>query len=103
MHAMGSVKPEPPEPRTGLRLQGTLISLALSAGTTWVGPSSSPPPSLSLSEQGRSGARLPGWLSGEGDSDRPPCSASPPPSPPTSSVPFSPPDVWISLSLLFCH
>ena len=45
MHATGSVKPEPPEPRTGLWLQGTLIALALSARTAWVGPSSSPPPS----------------------------------------------------------
>lgn len=103
MHATGSVKPEPPEPRTGLWLQGTLIALALSARTAWVGPSSSPPPSLSLSEQGRSGAHLPGWLSGEGGSDWLPCSALPPPSPPTSSLPFSPPDVWISLSLLFSH
>ena len=44
MHAMGSVKPEPPEPRTGLRLQGTLIPLALSARAAWVGPTAHPHP-----------------------------------------------------------
>ena len=44
MHAVGSVKSDPPEPRTGLWLQGTLTPLALSALTAWAGPSSSPPP-----------------------------------------------------------
>nr|CAI9711277.1 unnamed protein product [Rangifer tarandus platyrhynchus] len=44
VHAVGSVKSDPPEPRTGLRLQGTLTSLALSALTAWAGTSSSPLP-----------------------------------------------------------
>lgn len=100
MHTMGSMKPEPPVPRTGLRLQGTLIPLALSAGTTWVGPSRSPPPSLSLSEQAEAApASLGGCRVG---GLRPAtllslaCSFSP-----HLISPFFPPDVWTSLLLLF--
>lgn len=102
MHAAGSVKSDPPEPRTGLQLQGTLTPLALSALTAWAGPNSSPPPlcpclnkaevapaSLGVCQVG--GLR-PAILLSLASSISP-----------TSSFTFSAPDTWTSLMLLFSH
>lgn len=87
MPAVGSMKSKPSEPRTGLRLQGTLTPLALSALTAWAGPSSSPPPlcpclnKAEVAPVSLGGCRV-------GGSDRPPCSALPPPFPPPRLSPF---------------
>ena len=96
MPAVGSMKSKPSEPRTGLRLQGTLTPLALSALTAWAGPSSSPPPlcpCLNKAEAApdslggsRVGVLRPATLLSLASSISP-----------TSSFPFSAPDTWTSL------